>query len=350
LSAEQCVLIGERAIAELDIGADIHTAYVSGSLLFGLGNAGSDVDLFVVVDGATQVGHYATPVVVDHVLVDCEVVDRSYLRHLARRFAAPEITLNNLLGDSLALLREADLICRLIGGRPVFGETEFAALRREVSEAQVRRTILAALSGALGPLFADYAGARAAGDEMTADFCARALMTDAAMALTCALLPPYVSRKFARSRLARVHTVEDAADFAWQLETTRSQGVDRWLQDRWLVAQGTLATAHMLAHGNVSTASHLPTRPLGDGPIRHPRLYLMPVDNEWYLLGGPPLVISRLAAVVWTIADGRPIDSTYEAVAAISRRPLSRVVTGVERAYDLLTRRQALVSRAAADF
>lgn len=191
-------------------------AYLGGSLAVGLGNASSDVDLYVVLaeEGAGRPPHLlhergGTPV---HV----EMVKPDRVRALAA--IGSSYTTTGLDRGQLTLdTRELTHLVRLLTGWRLVCTPEWAAtltgLRREV----VRQVIIARRANMFGAFAEDVAGALTSGDLYTAALASAMAVECAAEAALAAADDLYEGPKFLFRRLSRTTVTRSWAPVLWGL-------------------------------------------------------------------------------------------------------------------------------------
>lgn len=140
--------------------------FVSGSLVEGLGNEKSDLDLFLITSRRdiqfTSLNDVT--VVIGQCLVDIRVVQRSAVEELFERFnrwaACPRLPRNAFEFTE----DERKLLHRLSSGRPLYGEAEFTELNSRVARKDLARHKLDWAAHLVNAIQVDLAGLRAVGD------------------------------------------------------------------------------------------------------------------------------------------------------------------------------------------
>jgi len=132
-------LARKKLIAAIGESSEFITAWLSGSLVEGLGNKSSDVDIFVLVDELSQripatrrdSDHFTLAFVSDDVRYDVEFWPASRVQALAAKLSSvrlddPEFNSNHYLS-----YWESEFVHRLAVGLPLVDESAFARTRAE---------------------------------------------------------------------------------------------------------------------------------------------------------------------------------------------------------------------------
>jgi hypothetical protein len=156
------------------------TVYLSGSLISGIGNAWSDVDVFVIGD-REPVGPYARSTATNDVSihytknkrVDFEYWRPAYVRELAERLARFKIGSGAEVAGSTFILIEECFIDRLKYGVPLLNPDRFAAWQAQFDFAHYRAYHVEQAMKHLDGVLEDLCGMKESGDLDVALFSAR---------------------------------------------------------------------------------------------------------------------------------------------------------------------------------
>lgn len=266
-------------------------AYLGGSRAFGLGNALSDVDLTVVAADPS-----GAPRELDlqsgDVFLHCQVTTLDALAPLAGLFAPDALPVETASVTADAVVSAHRRATELVRGTYVATSPEVDALRARFDVARLDRLSAAAAAMLAALSVRDAAGAARSGDALTERAAAEIALEYALDAALFAAGDPYRSRKFLPRRLARhPHLVP-------YLERLRGGDATETL----LLANG-LAAATLLGIGHAWTYERH-----DGGPARSPYASLVATDAGLRLAGAVELALARPTALVWLLADGRPVD------------------------------------------
>ena len=169
----------------------------------------------------------------------------------------------------------------------------------------------AALVGALS--VRDAAGAALSGDELTERTAAEIALEYALDTALFAAGDPYRSRKFLPRRLSRIPALAPLLD---------EIGRQRDARETLLLANGVQAAA--LLGAPLALAYD------GDGPMRSPYVTLVQTATGLRLSGVTECAMGRPAAVLWLLADGRPLPRLTERFAELHGLQVADVTAFVE--------------------
>ncbi len=205
-------LAKEKLIAAIGEPVGVKTAWVSGSLVEGLGNKGSDVDIFVLVSELSQTlpatrrdaDHFTLAFISDDVRYDVEYWPEDRVRILADRLASvrlddPEFNSNHYLS-----YWESEFIHRLAVGLPLIDESVF---RRTLALFDIRAFSIYLFENCLrrfDDAFDDTVGMLADGQLPNAALRAREVVAHAIDALLYATGVTNDKTKFRSAKLRRV--------------------------------------------------------------------------------------------------------------------------------------------------
>lgn len=135
------VRAGLDAADQLRREHDVEAVYLGGSLMAGLGNATSDVDVFVVQRG--EASRVPQQLLIAGHRVDVERRTTEWLEVLCRRFETHSI-LRDATAESRALASSLDDAVRLLNSRVIFAGDHFFALKAQLFETvdAVRRLLI----------------------------------------------------------------------------------------------------------------------------------------------------------------------------------------------------------------
>ncbi|HEV2890497.1 MAG TPA: hypothetical protein VGX28_08980 [Frankiaceae bacterium] len=297
-------------------------AYLGGSRAFGLGNALSDVDLTVVyaadADGQRDLD-------AGEVSLHCQVTTLARLAPLADLFAHDALPTETASVTADEVVGAHRRMTDLVRGTYVSSSPELDALRARFDVARVDRLSAHAAATLAALSVRDAAGAARSGDDLTEAAAAEVALEYAFDAALFAAGDPYRSRKFLPRRLARLLP-------RWLGEWRRERPVAETL----LLANG-LTAATLLGAGDAWTYERR-----GDGPCRSPYAALVATDSGLRLAGAVELSVARPAAIVWLLADGRPLGDLAARFAEVTGRGRDEVAAFVGQAVGSLAANGAL--------
>jgi hypothetical protein len=203
-----------REVLESELGgrARVGLAYLGGSLAVGLGNATSDVDLYVVSEDKLPgqlVFERADAAV--HVAA----VDADYIRSLVATGSA--YTATGMDRGQIALdSRPLTGLVRLLTGRRLLCSEYWTSILTELRRDVVRQIIIARHANRFGALAEDVAGALASGDLHTSALASAMALEAAAEAVLAAADDIYDGPKFLFRRLSRTGATRPWVPILWQ--------------------------------------------------------------------------------------------------------------------------------------
>ena len=235
-------------------------------------------------------------------------------------------TMTALPADSVAISAEVIAsnqrkVTEFLRGTYVRTSPAVEDLRARLDPANVDG-LCAAAAAVIGSLSVrDAAGAARSGDWLTAETAAEIALEWALDAALSAAGDPYRSRKFLARRLSRIETLAPLLD-----DLNRHAGARETL----LAANGIQAAA-LLATGPVWEREVT-----GDGPARSPYVTLLASEAGLMLSGGTDVKVPRPAAVLWLLADGRPLPDLAHRFAELHGLADDEVKGFVEKTVDAL--------------
>jgi len=303
-------------------------AYLGGSRAFGLGNALSDVDLTVVYDTVPPDVPRERSVDGPDISLHCEVVRLADLAPLADLFANDALPVETASLSAEAVVSAHRKATELLRGHYLRTSPEMDALRARFDSETVDR-LSAAAAAALGTLYVrDAAGAARSGDWLTAAAAAEMALEYAFDAALFTAGDPYRSRKFLPRRLSRHEHLVPYLD-AWRGISAQSDDLERRTRATLLLANGVQAAA-LLGAGDATYEEG------GAGPQRSPYVSLVVTDAGLRLAGEVERTVARPAAVVWLLADGRPVAELGAAFAQMTGLDAGAVGAFVDTAVESL--------------
>jgi hypothetical protein len=281
-------------------------AFLGGSRAFGLGNRLSDIDLTVVYDDEVVAGEQRVRSLDGgDVLVHCELVGIGEYEPVRAMFAPATLSAATASVDADALMGRQRRVAELLHGQFLRTSPVVERLRADLPADRVAGLCAAAVA-TLGALSVrDAAGAVRSGDWLTAVTAAEIALEQALDAALFVAGDPYRSRKFLARRLSRQPALAPLLDDLRRPGTSYldREGLAARTRGALLVANGVQA-ATLLGAGLVWTRHPAASSP---GPVRSPWLTLVATDGGLRLAGAIETGVGRPAAVLWLLADGRPV-------------------------------------------
>jgi hypothetical protein len=302
-------LAAARAVLDRVIGdANIALAFVSGSLVAGLGHSLSDVDLYVHRSDDEPVPERGFRE--DGFIVQINPLSQSKMDVIRR--ICPEFVATAADRQQLQI-SERDLVLAV---RYSIGYTLVNRLPAlpdlQQSRETMKHVVMARAAYDLSGMAEDALGALQSGDTLTATFAAQLSMTYALECVLAASGDLYVGTKFLPRRCARVEPLRECLDLIWDClrlphlsadYATVSQAVMRNLYvATYLVGVATL-------HGWSETLGRIerPELAFGAGVLRSPWVVPVRFGDIWGMVG-PDIGYRVTEAMVrlWLALDGRP--------------------------------------------
>jgi predicted nucleotidyltransferase len=311
---------------------DVLAAYVSGSLLAGLGNQGSDVDLFCITTGGTErrpVSQHIVPRSSTDGETGAERVDVEFLLLTELERDIEAVTTYDVeftrLPHTDPTSTQYDRAVRLLYSEPLFPSPTYDRLRDRViaGETQLRKLLVTYATLGAFATQEDAYGAWMDGDEATSLYASQAAGFNAAQAFLAGCGDYYIGAKWAAAKLARLPTETLPLEWFLRILGVRADGAglawEALVRTRIFVAQAMLAAAATMGW---DTADALRwdawERVDGPGPVRSPAWMPLRVNDEVLLrsVEKRQLKIQPAALVLWGLCDGR---DERELAAAVAR-------------------------------
>lgn len=319
-SREEKVRIAKEALAGHT--ADAHAVYLAGSLFAGLGTPTSDVDVFVIVDAATDDQMLQVDSAGER--VDIEFVTMAVVAARIRK--ATEWSLaKGRLTDGWIAEKDIDFVVRLLNCEVLSEDEPFRRMRLDLEGKldRVRQILLARWTIEVGNHLEDYEGAFAERDWASCQVIAQSMVLAAGKAMTVAAGDLYFGRKWLFPQLGRSLGPEFPAGRCLELQQGRHADPADYLATRQFV-QTCLAAAQTVGWLRAD-ARRWPWRandvPDPNAPIRSPEYLPVPVDGDRYLLNMErrrQLLVNRRTMLVWALCDGRPASDVVADAAEVS--------------------------------
>lgn len=307
-SREGKVRIAKAALAPHT--ADAHAVYLAGSLFAGLGTPTSDVDVFVVLNVATDDQMLQVDSAGER--VDIEFVTLAAVSARIRK--ATEWSLaKGRLTDGWIPEKDIDFVVRLLNCEILSEDEPFRRMRLDLEGKidRVRQILLARWTIEAGNHLEDYEGAFADRDWASCQVIAQSMALAAGKAMTVAAGDLYFGRKWLFPQLRRSLGPAFPIERCLELQQGRHANPADYLATRRFV-QTCLAAAQTVGWLHAD-AHRWPWRtgdaPAPDGPIRALDYLPVPVDGDRYLLNMErrrQLLVNRRTMLVWALCDGRP--------------------------------------------
>lgn len=257
----------------------------------------------------------------------CQVTGLGEVEPICDLYASPELPIASFSIAAEVVISTQRRLTELLRGHYVRTSPAVEALRARLVPETVD-TVCAAAAAAIGALSVrDAAGAAMSGDWLTAAAAAEIALEYALDAALFAAGDPYRSRKFLPRRLSRtpeLATLLDDLRRPGQLPADTPEALERRTRETLLAANGIQAAA-LLDTGPVWSRV-----PQGAGPLRSPYVSLVTTDAGLRLTGATECVLGRPAAVLWLLADGRPLPDLVARFAELHGLPRDDVERFVE--------------------
>ncbi|MEO3781473.1 hypothetical protein ABGB16_32765 [Micromonospora sp. B11E3] len=336
--------IGKRIAAAGQVAADlarqtpVDSAYVAGSLTAGLGNAKSDVDLFIlsasdsVPDGPVQFAR-------DGGRIDVEWLTLAQARRVLDALAGMDLTRQRLV-ELWPHFDDVDWYARFLSSVDVINSPALEKLRAKTKDVRQHIDDLIVVRWALGynSSLEDFHGAVIEHDYDTASYSGSAMTVASAKAYVASLGDIYIGHKWVYKQLRRSAPLLDLSAFSY------------YSRGHW-VAEGDEGANRMLSYGQTLLGAaalnrladtplpELPTVFDGSGPRRATEFVPMSIGDSVLLHheSGRQVKLTARVALVWLWCTGPDLDTVVENVlscaAALPGVSLtaSQVRTAVER-------------------
>lgn len=303
---------GRRLAHEYSERPGMVGAYLSGSLVAGLGSATSDVDLFLVY-GSDPSSSTAVQRQVDGVRVDVEVRTVDQLERLIEQLGRYRASLDGIdqLVTSLPTLDEA---VRFLIGHDVAGAEALGRLRARLDPDELRKIIIGRHSNICVNLLTDVLGLLSDGEMRSALHVSRTLLLWALQAYLAGCGELYVADKWTWRKFARVGVARESIEAMWRLYDGGSSEGDLVLE-RIRLSQALLVAAMVDGWDQPSATSWSRWLSRGSGPRRALNRLPMRLADATYLTSSVTEHKVRVGLDglrIWGLADGRPRDLIVE--------------------------------------
>lgn len=298
-------------------------AYVSGSLLAGLGSATSDVDLFLVL--RDDVAEAASPQqLVGDVRVDVEMRSLDFMERLTRDVGTFRAALDDI-DQIVEVAGKLDDAVRFLLGRDVIAAPEIDRLRRGLSRDELRRLLIGSYCHDCLNQLQDLVGLLADGDRRSSIHVSRTLLVTALQAFLAGCGELYIGEKWTWRKLARIAVPEARVDGLWGMVAGEPDG-PAVAPSRIRLAQALVAAAQLDGWEAAGAAGWTAW---GTGATGlHRALEWLPVRvRDGALMASTGYRKVRLGVDgirLWALADGRPeaevVDDMLQRLAADARR------------------------------
>lgn len=298
---------------------DVDAIYLAGSLPAGLGNARSDVDLFVISNAVGPGVESTRQHRVGDQRVDVEIRDATWLKDLAGRFPANDLTLKTFIDIESRKWPAFDPVVRLMRSTPLKSspllEETCAALTEQ--EPALRQLLITKFASEVINSVEDCVGALESEDVDTALLISHQLLCWASQAFLAGCGDLYLGNKWIPAKLQR-----SAPRWAPLILQALAAGATdpRSMRDlvhtRIRLSQTLSSAAHTFGWSQPDAARHPLPSQAARGPLRPRDVFARRADDGALIadLDNRQILVSAEGLLLWGLCDGRPRDEVVSAV------------------------------------
>lgn len=313
-----------EATTELVARDFVDSAWLSGSLLAGLGTDTSDVDVFVMLAEGVPVEEEMRQIFGGGERVDVEFYEAAAVEAAVDAVLDFELTHHSMAPVWLPE-KDLDLVIRMSCAETLRDSPRWAELRRRLDDgaAVVRQRMLARWAVEANNFLEDFEGARLDGDLEATALVGQSLMLVAGKAVAAAAGDVYLGRKWVYHQLRRsAGSAFPLDEFArYQLGRWGEEGLDEGCAKFTGLLQTCLIAAQTLGWHAPTDLDRWPhwTRE-SNGPVRRPAYNAIRlsegVELNWEL--HRQVVVKPDVALVWGLCNGQSEDAVIEAAVALA--------------------------------
>jgi predicted nucleotidyltransferase/nitrogen fixation-related uncharacterized protein len=313
-----------KAAQDVITHESVDSAWMSGSLLAGLGTPTSDVDIFVMLKPGAVPDQGMRQIFGDGQRVDLEFYEVETIQRVVDTVAAFELT-HRTMAPVWVPEDELDVAIRLTYADPLKQSDTLSRLQDQLhsNQTKLRQLLLARWAVEANNHLEDFEGAYLGGDFPSTALVGQSLMLVAGKALAAAAGDIYFGRKWTYHQLRRsagsTFPIEEFIRF--QLGRWDERGMERGYEEFTAFLQTCLTAAQTLGWNSVADLSRWPhwTRDSA-GPVRHPSYNAIRltdgVELNWEL--HRQLIVKPDVALLWGLCNGQSEDAIVEAARSLA--------------------------------